>query len=349
MSGTRVQRPEFLSPEELDRRLANGWYRIGQTLMTCKYVLFNGVLRTAIWTRLPLEGHRFKRSHRKLISRADHHYRITSGPMVLDARHERLYQRYRAIVRGERAASLHEFLYGDGVDSVFDTRELSLWDGDRLAAFSWFDLGRSTAQSLIGVYDPDHARHSLGFTTMLLEMREAMDRGIAYYYPGYVLPGEAAMDYKLRLPRLEVRHPGTGRWLPAAALDGIPLPTELLWRGLRRAKRELGLRGVHSQLRLYRMFEVGAYNPALSRCLTHPLVLECLGGARRGSVLLVLHDTERQTFELVRCQRAVAQIREHTEVGETTSRVGLLLVEERLAQGTSPAAIADMVATRAAV
>ena len=76
---------------------------------------------------------------------------------------------------------------------MFDTREVRVWNGDRLVAFSWFDLGRESVQSLIGVYEPSMARQSLGFYTMLLEVQHALEQGLRFHYPGYVLPGDPAM------------------------------------------------------------------------------------------------------------------------------------------------------------
>ncbi len=204
---TRVVRLERLSPQALDDYLAQGWFRIGQTLMTCRLVLFDGVLRTALWTRLPLEQHRFRRSSRKLLSRNRRHFQIAFHDHArLDDEHESLYQRYRAVARGERSPSLEDFLYGDSDPvGLFDTREVSLSLDGRLVAFSWFDLGEDSSQSLMGVYEPSLSSHSLGFTTMLLEIEYSMQRGLRWFYPGYVLPGEPAMDYKLRVGDVQFR------------------------------------------------------------------------------------------------------------------------------------------------
>ena len=60
----RVVRPDQLSPDDLDDYLARGWFRIGQAMMTCRVVQFDGELRPAIWTRLPLRGHQFGRNSR---------------------------------------------------------------------------------------------------------------------------------------------------------------------------------------------------------------------------------------------------------------------------------------------
>ena len=232
---TRVVRPDRLTRGELDAYLEQGWFRIGQTMMTCRVVLFDGTLRTALWTRLPLQGHEFSRSSRKLLSRNRRRFRVEVRDVVVDDQREALYQRYRRAARGDRSPSLDDFLYGDADPlDLFYTREIDLWQGDRLVAFSWFDVGHQTAQSLMGVYDPELSRHSLGFTTMLLEIEEAARAGVRYYYPGYVLPGEPAMDYKLRIGNVEWHDPDRGVWRPWSRRGlescGMPRPASVSWK-----------------------------------------------------------------------------------------------------------------------
>jgi arginyl-tRNA--protein-N-Asp/Glu arginylyltransferase len=245
---TRVVRPEQLSRGELDEYLEQGWFRIGQTLMTCRMVLFDGTLRTALWTRLHIGGdHQFSKSSRKLLSRNRRRFRVEVRDVTVDAQREALYQRYRRSARGDRSPSLEDFLYGysDPLD-LFYTREIDLWDGDRLVAFSWFDIGHETAQSLMGVYDPDLSRHSLGFTTMLLEIDEARRAGVRYYYPGYVLPGEPAMDYKLRIGDVEWHDPDQARWRPWSEVHQYELSESRIRRALRDASEALAGQGVRA-------------------------------------------------------------------------------------------------------
>ena len=71
---------------------------------------------------------------------------------------------------GERAESLAHVVGGERGRALFDTREVSVWSQDRLIAFSWYDLGERSVQSLIGVYDPAFSKHSLGLYTLLLQM-----------------------------------------------------------------------------------------------------------------------------------------------------------------------------------
>lgn len=337
---TRVVRLERLTPEELDDYLARGWFRIGQTLMTCRVVLFDSVLRTALWTRLPLAGHRFRKSSRKLLSRNRRRFRIEFHDHVqLDEAHESLYQRYRAVARGERSPSLEDFLYGDSDPlELFDTREVSLMDGDRLVAFSWFDLGRDSSQSLMGVYDPEFSTHSLGFTTMLLEIEYSMARGMHWFYPGYVLPGEPAMDYKLRVGDVQFHDAELQQWRPWAEVDDYELSEVRLRRALRAAASALSLAGVRVVLRMYPMFEAPAWHEQLSSCLDAPLVLVCEPRPLARRQLLVTYDLEAQAYEIVRCARASAVAVTHD--GDVGRPIELWLVEERISIRSDPAEVA---------
>ena len=64
-----------------------------------------------------------------------------------------------------------------------------------------------------------------------------------------------------------------------------------------------------------------------------------------GSLLLVTWNVESRTYAVVRCQRAVAQVRDRTEGGDQLSRVGLLVGDSTLAQANALRAVVDLVAT----
>ncbi|MEQ1502296.1 MAG: GNAT family N-acetyltransferase [Myxococcota bacterium] len=333
----RVVRPDHLSPEELDDYLSQGWFRIGQALMTCRVVQFDGELRPAIWTRLPLSDHKFSRGARRLLANNEERFRVEIGPAVLDDEREQLYQRYRRVARGERSSTLVDFLYGESDRDVFDTREVRVWDGPKLAAFSWFDLGGESVQSLIGVYDPELSKYSLGFYTMLLEVRHSVELGLRFHYPGYVLPGDPAMDYKLRLGAVEFLHPWSRDWRPLPELDAVPLPTDRLDAGLRAVRDALLAIGIPAELKRYPWFEAPAWQPDLAACLDQPVVVECFPGKRSSSLLLVTFEVDRGTFSLVRCLRARAVTRGRSEADVP---IELWLVAERIASRTTAEAIA---------
>ena len=338
---TRVARLKSLSGDELDRYLQRGWYRIGPTMMTCRFVHFDDALRTAVWTRLDLQGYRFRKSHRRTLNRVEREMTIEVGMPSLDDEHEAVYHAYRTVARGERSATLLDFLYGDRDPSrdVFDTREVSFRTRDgQLAGFSWFDIGTTAIQSLVGVYDPAHANLSLGFASMLAEIRWAQRRGMRWFYPGYVLPGAPAMDYKLRVGDVEYLHP-TGDWRPWADLDLSVLPTEVLDHQLAEAAACLDDRGEPYERFVYPMFEAPAWHSNLSTCLTEPLVLLLPGPSDR-SPRVLYWDLDREAYRLRRCVRASAIARSARDESAEGTPVELLVVVEDLATRESPGAIA---------
>ena len=300
---TRIDRPTYLDPEDLDAYLARGWYRVGQIMMTCRFVLNDTGLRSAVWTRVPLNDYVFKKSHRKQLSKIERRFRITEGPASPDLTREATYQRYLSVARGERSESLQEFL-GSEWDSRFDTREIALWDGDRLAGFSWYDIGGKSLQSLIGVYDPDYRNMSLGFTTVLLEIRESLRRNLDFYYAGYVLPGDPTMDYKLRPQPIEYLCHETDRWLPWDLIELESLPAELVRTRLETARQALRTVGIEARPLLNSPY--GLRSERLPQLLGEPLVLDLKGGSRRVTDL-VSWDLERGAWRVQRCARAWAQ------------------------------------------
>ncbi len=346
---TRVIKPTSLSRPELDRYLSRGWYRIGQTMMTCRFVLFSDVLRSAVWTRLELDAHTFRKSQRRVMRRIEEQLRVEVGDPIIDDAHEAVYQRYRTIARGERSATLTDFLYGDRVTSldVFHTREIRFiledgTPGGRLVGFSWFDLGREALQSLVGVYDPAYGHLSLGYASMLYEMRWGMERGYRWFYPGYVLPGDAAMDYKLRAGAMEfLDHDGS--WRPWDAFDPTRQATRLLEERLAVVRRHLEDREVPHAQELYPMFEAPAWHTNLANCLPEPMVVTIPLAAPR-NVLCVSWDMERAAYRLRRCLRASAISRSIHDDTDDGTPVELMVVMEEVATREEPAAIAAVAA-----
>lgn len=341
--------PEALTPYELDQWLARGWYRMGQSMFTARFVVFEDQLRSAVWTRLPLQGYTFRKSLRRVLNRVDGQFRTEIGPLVVDAEREDLYQRYRAAARGDRSQNLTEFLFGDSDRDVFDTHEVRVWDGDQLVAFSWFDVGTVGLQSLIGVYEPALARQSLGFYTMLAEIRYGIARDLHWFYPGYVLPGDPSMDYKLRVGEVEFLDPEAQRWCPWAQFPGYALPTARLDHAMEEVGAALQALGVPARRRLVPWFDVAARQPALAACLAEPLVMECWPEREGPTRLMVSWDLDRRTFVLVRCLRAEARrLDRDGNLVETDPSLELWVVVERMHRRTRAADLAADVARASA-
>ena len=304
-----IEYPDHIEPARLDKLLAAGWYRVGQTMMTCRFILGDGWPVSVVWTRLPLESFTFRPSLKRILSKVLSKYRLVVGPVQLDAAHESLYSRYLTVVGGRRPESLRQFLFGGSPHDAFETQELSLWDGDRLVAFSWFDLGETSLQSLIGVYDPELKRESLGFASMLLEIQLVQQKNLRFHYSGYVLCGDASMDYKLRVgPELEVLDPDTDRWRSSSFFFELDPQIERIERALVRVRDQLTELGVPSRIEPYAMYEAAYRNPKLEKCLTEPLLLVCHPDSPRTTTAIVTWDLQKETYDLLHCIRAVGRV-----------------------------------------
>jgi len=335
---TRIHHPTDVPPQDLDRYLRLGWYRIGQAMVTCRFVWArDGVLRDAVWTRTDLDAYRQRRSHRRLHKRNGATFTVTDQPLVLDQEHEEVYRRYLTVAQGHRPTTLEGALHGGAPLDRFRTRELALRDQyGRLAGFCAFDLGRESLQSLMGVYDPAYRRHGLGFWTLLLEVEHARRLGLRYHYAGYVLPGDVSMDYKLRVGAMEFLDPDTGTWRPWEAFEQVHLPTDRLEGSLQDVCDSLRARGIAADLADYRFHEVGAWNPQLGRTLAHPRVVVVDPDEARGWDLLVARDLDRRCYELIVALRAEGRTPtepvERVQLWVVAERIGTFETAERVAQ-----------------
>ena len=300
----QVIRPETLSPAELDEKLGEGWFRIGDTLMTCEVVWFEGVLRSALWTRLPVGEHRFKKSHRKLMRRIRRDLRVEVRPQRIDDERRAIYERYRGQVGGERAERLDEILGPGHGRGLFDTWELSFRLDGQLVAFSWFDLGQDSVQSLAGVFEPEHANLSLGFASMLFEVEHAQSLGLSHYYPGYLLPGAPEMEYKRRVGPLEIWDPHARDWRPPEQELEVMRVAERMRGMLSAVAARLWGEGCMSALQGYKSFDLPYFRKELADGIRVPLILRIRNRGRQDQGL-VLTWHPRQGFRLQRCQSLV--------------------------------------------
>jgi leucyl-tRNA---protein transferase len=303
---TLLETPTNITPTELDDRLARGWYRVGRQLLTCQFWTSDGSVQSTIWTRVPLTGGPpLKRSHRKLVRKVQRRFDVRFDANITDPANEALYQRYVTVARGKRSPSLHAFLGGDEGMTLFDTRRMSVWDGDRLIAFSLFDVGDRSTQSLKGAYDPDYSRHSLGFLSMLLEIQWAQEAGLDHFYAGYVIIGSSSMDYKLRPDGVEFLDGNTGKWRPYVEFHEQNGPAEQLYKRLESVRAALHQQGMlAASIVDYPDYSVGAGRPHLKECLSEPLVVDCLGRPNALVTLMVVWRHERQRYEVLHCARA---------------------------------------------
>jgi len=203
--------PRRLSPSRYDSFLASGWFRGSLMLYKMDLLCVDEELFSVVNIRINLLTHQPSKSQRKLMRRNDKLFQVVVAPVTVNAEKERLYHLQKPRFKGFIHNTLEEYLAHGMAESIFDTRELQVYDQGELVAVSYFDVGGHSQASLLGLNDPSYARYSLGTYTLLKEMEFGITEGRKWFYPGYVLDRPSAFDYKLKLGQIEFYTP-TKRW-----------------------------------------------------------------------------------------------------------------------------------------
>ncbi len=293
--------PDRIAAESLDTYLEKGWYRMGQSIFTTHFLSFDRHFYSAIWIRLPLNNYVFSKRLRKLCRRNDELFRCEYGPMRLDEEKETLYQRYRNTFPGVLSYTLKEALLDEEESNVYSTWEVRLYHNEQLVAFSFFDIGQHSAASIQGVYAPDYRGYSLGFYTMLLEIKWCMNQGMSHYYPGYVVPGYERFEYKKRIGPVEYYDLHSDDWLPLPQLkaENIPLPKmqtrlQILESALR--EQQIPCRYLH-----YPFFEANLFSFFSAPYLDYPVLLWCYPQEGAKTFLIAVFNVREDAWQLLKC------------------------------------------------
>ena len=184
----QVHFPQSLSGEELDRYLAEGWFRMGQTIFTTNFLNFKQTFYSAIWLRIRLTECMRTRAEEKL-TKLNRNFSVKIGKAVIDQEREDLFSRYRTQVSFEPSSSVHGLLYGRTVEDVYDTLEITVREGDKLIGCGFFDRGKNSTAGITSFYDPLYRKYSLGKFLIYQKIAFSKEEGYEFFYPGYFVPG----------------------------------------------------------------------------------------------------------------------------------------------------------------
>ncbi|MCU0418500.1 MAG: arginyl-tRNA--protein transferase [Cyclobacteriaceae bacterium] len=212
-----IVKPAALTAAELDHLLAWGWYRTQQMIFTTSHLDAEHQHRVH-WLRYPVAAIPDMRQHRKMRRRCEAFRVSLQEARTIAPEHIDLHQRYYRAIDFDGATSIQDCLFGNDPpgDSIYDTRCLTLWDGQRLVAVGYFDRGLDSAASILHFYDPEYSRYGLGKWLVLLTVDHLREQGVGYYYPGYVVESLPKMDYKLFLGCQHAQYfdPSAQHWVP---------------------------------------------------------------------------------------------------------------------------------------
>ena len=232
----QVMYPKSLAPEMLDQLLAKGWFRMGQSIFTTEYTLFDHRMYQTIWLRHVLKDYHETKTIRNLKKR-NKAFRLELKKVEITSTHEDLFSRYKGSVYFNTASSLNQLLNGYVIEEaqIFNTYEINVYDKNKLIACSYFDIGKKSAEGISSYYDPEYEKYSLGKYMIYLQIDVCRGNGFDFYYPGYFVPGFAHLDYKLAIgsDSLEFFSVEDFCWYPIAEYEpfGIPLHFQLYFGG----------------------------------------------------------------------------------------------------------------------
>ncbi len=284
--------------ENLDEYLAKGWFRMGQTIFTCWFLFMEKGFFSAIWIRQDLQGFTFKKRLRKLLNRNAKHFTYKISPARIDLPKEKLYQKHRVRFKTGVHRTLNQSLMSGANFSIYDTRQIEVYMGDELVAASFFDVGKTSIASINGIFNPEYDQHSLGFYTMLLEMKFAIEEGKRYYYPGYVVPGNPRFDYKARIGEVDYFDLYNKEWKPFDKLEIKNTPSQLLKGKLNLVQFYLNKINIKSEIFLFPPYESSGSDPFLEDLLDQPMYLKIYCDKFIHFELFVIYDLVKQQYEL---------------------------------------------------
>ena len=284
-------------PQRQDDYLDRGYFRSAHTIRQTRFLFLKQQLWSTVWSRVPLQTYTLKKRQRKLDRSVRSRFQVHVQRYQPSRAQDELYAIYQASHPLDVAKSLPEVLGQHNPTHRFRTHSLQVYDGDRLAAFSCFDLGDETLASIFGCYHPDYTRDSLGSFTMLGELDFGRQQGLTYYHPGYCVPGVAAFDYKLRLPDLEGKTFVTDHWLPMEQVLAKALPHQTITEHIQLASQQLVGAGVphrRVQMPLCEMMDeiADGYGP-----FNLPLMLELTATNPLGEVYIA-YDPALDEYQL---------------------------------------------------
>jgi arginyl-tRNA--protein-N-Asp/Glu arginylyltransferase len=224
----QVYYPDKLYPQQLDELLLKGWFRMGQSIFTTPYTLFDNRMYETIWLRHVLKNYEESKTIRNLKKR-NRDFSIELKKVDITNQHELLFKKYKNSIQFNAASSLEQLLNGYSVEgtNIYNTYEINLYDDGKLIGCSYFDIGYKSAEGISAFYDPDYVQHSLGKYLIYLQIEVCKGNDFDYFYPGYFVPGFPHLDYKLKIGSacLEFLNPQTLEWQPIESYEhqGIPL------------------------------------------------------------------------------------------------------------------------------
>lgn len=303
---------DSLHPDELDDYLANGWFRMGQTIFTTNFLKFSGIIYSAIWLRIDLSTFEKTKTQQKL-EKLNAGFKVVIQPIQFNENQEILFQKYRNHISFDASPSLENLLFNNGENDVFNTYEVSVYDQEKLIATGFFDLGDNTAAGITCFYDPDYKKYSLGKFLMYQKMEFCKNLNLQYFYPGYFAPGYPLFDYKLDLAKnnLEYLDIHINNWLSFKHYSNDNIPFLIMTEKLKALSEQLNEIGFEHTFFKYDYFDADLMTTLNGLHLfDFPIFIFCFEVDENNPSPIIVYDVRDKQFHLLLCNSV---FRTHSE------------------------------------
>jgi arginyl-tRNA--protein-N-Asp/Glu arginylyltransferase len=296
--------PNSLKPNELDHYLSMGWFRMGQSIFTTNFLHFKNQFYSAIWLRIELKDFSPDKAQLKL-KKTNEVFRMEVRQARITQEKELLFAKYRSSVTFEASASLAQLLYGKSNNDIYNTFEIGVFDGEKLIAVGFFDIGSESAAGISSFYDPDYKRYSLGKYLILSKIEFCKNNNLKYFYPGYFVPGYASFDYKLQLSKkgLQYVKPHSMEWSAIEAFSSSSILIDEMNARLKSVQQLLNQQGITSRLFKYEFFDANLI-PDLSglELFDYPLFIAYNFSDNDELNTIIVYDVCTGHYHLVKCR-----------------------------------------------
>jgi leucyl-tRNA---protein transferase len=298
-----VHFPDTLAPEELDRYLARGWFRMGQSIFTTNFLSFKDNLYNAIWLRIDLRSFEIDATQLSLMKK-NAAFKTEIKRASITEEKEALYAKYKEGIQFDASPSLQQLLFRNMNRSVFDTYEVNIYHKDELIACGFFDLGSKSAEGIVSVYDPAFKKYSLGKYLIYQKVNYCKMLRLNFFYPGYFVPGYSFFDYKLSIGKdsLEFLRYDTDQWLPIKNFSADDTPLRRMTHHLSELQRVLKNNEVSCTIFRYAYFDANLI-PELkdAELFDYPIFL-MFEDTTTSLPHIIVYNVRSEQFQLLQCE-----------------------------------------------
>ena len=150
----------------------------------------------------------FSKNHKRVFLK-NQHIKITLSRPSFSHEKLELYHRYHLFMHHKKGWNYQEAsaeYYHDTFVSGYGDfgYELEYFFQDRLIAVGYVDILKSAVSAIYFFYDHSFGYLSLGTLNILMQIKMAKERNIAYFYPGYWIKNHHSLGYKSRFQPFEI-------------------------------------------------------------------------------------------------------------------------------------------------